>query len=246
MSANALARWLTKTDWRLLWISIACSAIYFFSPPWRPFTGSWALKGACVALLAVVAWRRLLGRERYLMTAALLLSSTGDVLLALGNRFFVYGLGAFLLAHLCYGALFVLYRPSPFRVRADQWALVAAVLLYSVALGWRIWPGLGDMKWPVVAYIAVITLMVTAAALAGFVTQLVVLGAVLFLISDSLIGLDRFHQKLAYADYWIWGTYYLGQLGLALGFLRELRQQQMPAPETAKKKKLRNKRNKRN
>lgn len=237
MSANALARWLTKTDWWLLWISIACAVIYFFSPPWRPFPGSWALKGACVTLLAVVAWRLLQGRERYLMTAALLLSATGDVLLALGNRFFVYGLGAFLLAHICYAALFVLYWPRPFRARADQWALVAAVLLYAGALGWRVWPGLGAMKWPVVAYIVVITLMVAAAALAGFVTQLVVLGAVLFLISDSLIGLDRFHQPLANADYWIWGTYYLGQLGLAFGFLRELRQEQMPAVETAKKRK---------
>ena len=244
MSANALVRWFNNTDRLLLIASIICSFIYFITPGSSAFTGRFVVKGAAVAFLAAIAWRLLRGRARYLLGAALVLSSAGDILLDLGERFFVYGLAAFLLAHICYGALFVLYWPRPFRPRADQWMLVAAVVIYAGALAWRIWPGLGAMRMrpPVLAYIIVITLMVVAAALARFVSQWVILGAVLFLISDSLIGLNRFHQPLSsfMVDYLIWLTYYLGQCGLALGFMRELWLEQRPVPERepARKKRM--------
>lgn len=242
MSADALVRYFNRTDYLLLAISIICATIYFFSPSWIPFPGGVVIKGATVSLLAVIVARMTAGRVRLLLGAALVLSAAGDVLLALGERLFIYGLVVFLIAHLFYLALWVSYWPRPFQARFDQWALLLAVIVYAVVLSWRIWPGLGGMKWPVVAYIIVITLMVAAAALAAFTTQMVVLGAVLFLISDSLIGLSRFHQPPPYASYWIWSTYYLGQCGLALGFLRELRRSQMPVVKRPSKKRLRRKR----
>ena len=51
-----------------------------------------------------------------------------------------------------------------------------------------LWPGLGGLKIPVLAYATAVTAMTVAAILAGFSRPFVWVGAVLFLISDSLIA----------------------------------------------------------
>jgi hypothetical protein len=44
-------------------------------------------------------------------------------------------------------------------------------------------------------------------------------GAVLFLISDSLLAIHKFKAPMPLRDYLVWSTYYLGQCGIALGYL---------------------------
>jgi hypothetical protein len=48
-----------------------------------------------------------------------------------------------------------------------------------------------------------------------------VIGALVFLISDSLIAVRRFRMSAPLAAIWIWPTYSLGQCAIAIGFLRE-------------------------
>jgi len=88
-------------------------------------------------------------------------------------------------------------------------------------LVWRVWPGLERLKVPVIIYVVIITTMVIAAVLAPFTSQLIGFGAVLFLISDSLLGLNKFRQPIPAAGYLIWATYYLAQCGIAMGLFRE-------------------------
>jgi uncharacterized membrane protein YhhN len=222
---------------RVFAISVLCAVVYLVTISRQPFPGSIVIKGAAVTFLAVIALRLLSGKDRWLMAGALFLSAAGDVLIELGDRYFLFALGAFALAHVLYPILFVGYwRTSGIGRGGDRYALVAATVLYSGVLLWRVWPGLGrpqssqNLKVPVTIYIALLTIMVITAVLAPFVSQLIGFGAVLFLISDSLLALTRFRQPVPFAPYLIWATYYLAQFGLAFGFFREGRRSQAAQP----------------
>jgi uncharacterized membrane protein YhhN len=92
----------------LLGVSIAAAILYYPA-------GGWVVaKGLTVSMLAVIAFRSRLP----LLGIGLAFGSLGDVLLDIDPpRFFVFGLGAFLLGHLTYTqygiALGWLTRPAP-------------------------------------------------------------------------------------------------------------------------------------
>jgi alkenylglycerophosphocholine/alkenylglycerophosphoethanolamine hydrolase len=85
-----------------------------------------------------------------------------------------------------------------------------------------LWPGLGDMRPAVVAYVIAISAMVwRAAARVGHTGAprpgewAGLAGAVLFALSDTLIAFDRFHAAVPGAATVIILLYWLGQLGIA-------------------------------
>lgn len=109
-------------------------------------------------------------RERRWLVAALLFSAAGDYLLAMPwwEPSFVLGLGAFLVAHLCFlAALLPLVRSSRSRLLAASVVLIACAAL----LAW-FWPRLIEqgMTVPVTLYMAVLAAMVCAALLAELPT----------------------------------------------------------------------------
>ena len=83
-----------------------------------------------------------------------------------------------------------------------------------------LWPSLGGLRLPVLAYICVITAMGVMSLLAGFPSWIVPAGALLFMLSDSLIAVGKFKHPIRYDNYLIWCTYYVGQVCIAVGFLR--------------------------
>ncbi len=224
MNTSTLAlsrkRGLSGIEQNLLLLSIACSAIYFVTKSWQPFTGSVVLKALCIGPLAVIAFRLLPSPNHWLLGGALAFSTLGDIFLDLRGMF-VQGLGAFLIAHLIYVALFVRNWRRPVRLGANQQISLAALLFFSLAQTMWLWPGLGQLAVPVACYIGAITLMVAAAIIGRFRQSWIVWGALLFLISDSLIGINKFKTPVPLQEYLVWATYYLGQCGIALGFLRE-------------------------
>jgi uncharacterized membrane protein YhhN len=76
-----------------------------------------------------------------------------------------------------------------------------------------LYPGLGAMRLPVALYVVAISAMVAAGVRAG---ELWAVGAVLFLISDSVLAWNRFRGHVPAEQYLIWTTYYGGQLLIAL------------------------------
>lgn len=204
----------------LLCLSAASSAIYVITQHWQPFPGSAAIKGCAVGALAVLALGlRGSRRDAGLLALGLALSTAGDVLLDLGAQFFVFGLGAFLLAHLTYISLFIRNRVRPPAPALPRLAAVLLILAYSGILSAWIVPSVGGLAAPVILYICAITTMVSTAILARFEQPWVLVGAILFLISDSLLAIHKFKTPVPLRDYLVWSTYYLGQCGIALGFL---------------------------
>lgn len=117
--------------------------------------------------------------------------------------------------------LFTRSWPRPLRPSARQKILVALVAVYFVAGCVWLWPDLGRLAVPALVYAAAVTAMTMSAILAGFSRPFVWIGALRFLVSDSLLAAGRFKVVLPLAAFPIWPTYYLGQYGITLGFLGE-------------------------
>jgi uncharacterized membrane protein YhhN len=200
----------------LRWLSVVCGFAYLVTAPWQPYAGSAIIKGLSVgplALLAFVAGSPVLG-------LALALSTLGDILLDLDpERLFVFGLGSFLIAHVVYIFLFVRNRRRTIALGASRVLLAALVLLYSIGVSAWLLPSLGGLIAPVAIYMCAITAMVVSAILARFQNPWIVVGAILFLISDSLLAVNKFKAPIPYRDFLVWSTYYAGQYGIAIGFL---------------------------
>ena len=141
------------------------------------------------------------------LVAALALSLAGDVLLMLPFDLFVPGLAAFLLAHVAYVVAFA----SP---ALSTLILLAPVAVVAVPLAARVVGAIDErsLRPPVIAYVAVLSVMVASALAYGAVAA--ACGAVLFMASDALIAWNRFVRRLAWAPVVIMVTYHLGQLGL--------------------------------
>jgi uncharacterized membrane protein YhhN len=209
--------------WAGLAYGIYLTVIALRSPPGVELTGHWdlqpAFKAAMAFLLAVAAVAHPIVRERRWLMPALLLSAAGDFLLAIPSwpPSFVFGLGAFLLAHVCFvGALLPLAAKAALsRIRIG--AVVLMCVSASALLVW-FWPHLGSEKLPVTAYIAVLTIMVCTAFMAQLPTAWAAAGAVCFALSDAMIAISRFilgNEALAVP---IWWLYAAAQILITAGF----------------------------
>jgi len=179
-------------------------------------------------------------RRRYyllhiLVLTGLFFSWMGDVFLHVsGNKidlaidkdlFFLLGLASFLLTQLIYIFAFRLPKgPNPvFKRRAY---LLVLVVGYGCLLIWFLYRGLGDMKIPIIIYAAVILTMLLAALnrhgkVNGISFMLVSIGALLFVASDSMLAINKFHQKFDFARILIMLTYVVAQYLIAVGCIRQ-------------------------
>ncbi|NNC82673.1 MAG: lysoplasmalogenase [Flavobacteriales bacterium] len=161
-----------------------------------------------------------------LLLLALVASLAGDVLLLpqIGPHGFLAGLFAFLCAHAIYIYLFTSVPQKVLEVsfiRKNPWVIFLSIL-FGLWMFYRLKPGAGDLLWAIVLYMLVIlTMLVTALDRKGKVSHrsyvLVSMGALLFVISDSVLAWNRFIEPLSQAPIWILGTYGLAQLAIAQG-----------------------------
>jgi uncharacterized membrane protein YhhN len=142
----------------------------------------------------------------------LLWSTLGDVFLMLPGDYFLYGLIAFLVAHLAYLVAFgqrerFLAREAPF---------IAYLIVAAGILAW-LWPGIpGPMRIPVVVYVAALGAMAAQAASIWSIRRdrmsaLAAIGGALFMFSDSLIALNRFGEPFEASRFLVLASYWLAQ-----------------------------------
>jgi uncharacterized membrane protein YhhN len=149
---------------------------------------------------------------------ALAFGLVGDVLLLDGERSsrFLGGLSAFLGGHLLYIAAFVMVGLS-----VNPWLVLPVVvclgcLVASRALLPSLWRA-GDR--PLAGAVATYMLVITVAAILAGATgrPLVAVGAALFVISDTVLSLDKFLTPVPRAHLWVMATYLLAQTGIVAG-----------------------------
>ena len=176
-----------------------------------------------VALMvaAAVTWQGAYDGRFVATMLALAFSLAGDVFLMQDRDILLPGLASFLVAHLCYIAAFGGPVLSPYSV-----FLAVSLIMFGGVLFLMVRHGLnradrGKLIPPVAVYVVVISVMVLTALTApgsngwerGAITAAAV-GALLFYVSDALIGLHRFVREMRRGPLAIIVAYHLGQIGL--------------------------------
>jgi uncharacterized membrane protein YhhN len=163
------------------------------------------------------------------LVAALFLCWAGDVLLmfAPGSElYFILGLIAFLIGHLFYIFCFrqIVWAQPGNLLATQKVRLIFPILLAGTGLMVIVFPTLGSMKIPVFIYSTVLMLMVSFAVLRlGRTNQAsfnwVLFGALLFMISDSILAINKFYSSFHWASVAIMATYILAQFAIVKGLL---------------------------
>jgi uncharacterized membrane protein YhhN len=150
-----------------------------------------------------------------LIIAGLVFSLFGDFFLMLRQQRFIAGLVSFLIAHFIYSYGFYQRLDIPLQWHYLLYFCVPALLYFAF-----LYSGLGKLKVPVLVYVSAIVLMTflslqvyltegTAFALAAFV------GALIFMLSDATLALNKFKQPFKAAQLMILTTYYVAQWAIA-------------------------------
>ncbi|HEY1193649.1 lysoplasmalogenase [Flavobacterium sp.] len=161
--------------------------------------------------------------------AALLLSWIGDVILLftdLGEIYFILGLVFFLIAHILYCILFNKLN----RIRKKQnktFFVIGSILIAAYLIGMVSFliPHLGDLEIPVSIYATVISIMLLFAFNGLLVWEkpgnlLIFLGAFFFVVSDSILAVNKFYLPIPKSSFFIMLTYLLAQYLIVLGVLK--------------------------
>lgn len=170
------------------------------------------------------------GRSRSVVFA-MCLSLLGDVLLMLqssATAMFIYGLFAFLLSHVFYILSYRQHREQNESqgLQGVQRARFAfPFILAGTGLIVVLYPVLGDLKIPVMFYALVLILMVVSALFRYGHTSavsfwMVFCGAVLFMVSDSVLAINKFLEPVSHSTFWIMLTYCSAQFLIVSGLLK--------------------------
>ncbi|KAK3988938.1 YhhN-like protein [Cladorrhinum sp. PSN332] len=222
--------------------SVASAIIYQVLVRSQPSWPRAIVKTASTALLSATAY---LHSGPPLLVGALALGSVGDAFLAWDDdNSFLFGLASFLVAHILYIVLFF----QTDIAAGDLSTKFYLLLTHSQARTWvagalagtvpgmikQLWPKVGrDLRVPVVVYSLTIYVMANLALTVE--SDKVVVGAVMFTASDSILAAGKFlvpfaveEEKKKKPEYGtlravmahaVWVLYYGGQLLIALGFL---------------------------
>ena len=206
---------------RKIILSIALFAVLLFLV--GVFTQNYTLRMVSkpVPVLALLALLKPNTNYRKLIFTGLVLSLVGDVLLESSPSMFVFGLLAFLSAHIAYIVAFIR--------RSRELVILPAVvfLVFGVAIFTFLYPGLGTMVVPVIVYITAIILMawrsIAQRKVDGYAIFAAV-GALFFVFSDSLIAFNKFYEPIPAARWLIIVTYWTAQYLIFYSAFKETRQ----------------------
>ena len=183
------------------------------------------------SLILLIVWFSVMGgwQVGWWFGLGLVFSLFGDVFLLLRSKFFIAGLVSFLLAHIAYIIGF-----AQTTVVYSWWMLVHIGIVMIVF--WIAYPRLiagvrrrleyKKLTIPVTLYMLTIIVMLVSALFCwfgpewGYIPAVIsAAGALLFVISDSLLAAGRFLHPIPYGNFMVMFTYHLGQLGIILGVL---------------------------
>lgn len=163
-------------------------------------------------------------RTTVLTAIALLFSLAGDVMLSMpGDIGFLIGLGCFFVVHLTYLVIFT----GPLRLQRVPLAALVLVAWF-VGLLALLAPHLGALLVPVAAYGLVLGGAATAALACN---RQIALGALTFLVSDTLLAFKLFYPGFTFwqIDVVIMVLYCTGQGLIIYGVTRELTRRRVAA-----------------
>lgn len=187
------------------------------------------LKPILIPLLAfgVYFYRKFPSKNTLLI--ALLFSWIGDVILLftdIAEIYFILGLVAFLISHITYCILF--NKQTKRGIKRNMVVFgIGSILIACYLIGMLsvLLPTLGDLRIPVTVYASVISIMLLF-AFNGFLiwkkpgNVYVFLGAIVFVLSDSILAVNKFHTPIEKSSFFIMLTYLVAQYLIVVGILK--------------------------
>jgi uncharacterized membrane protein YhhN len=190
-----------------------------FLPP------SWFMK--ILPLLILVLFTKKISKTTPLkiFTWGLLFSVLGDFFLDYDPvNWFVFGLGSFLIAHILY---ILSLTPISLLTAKKRSFIIAIYLIYGVSIFALISSDLGELYIPVLAYMSILLIMALTTLTSNKTNKWLIIGGLSFVISDSLLGINKFYNPIPHAQLLIMLSYYFAQYALVQGmFLAYKKQQQ--------------------
>ena len=187
------------------------------------------LKPFLLPLLVVAVYLSEKFKTKTLLLTALTFSWIGDVILLFADKgeiYFILGLVAFLVSHVFYIVLFSKQAISKtIKNKISFGAGIGLIVIYFLMMISTLAPKLGSLTVPVVIYAIVISTMLFYALKGSFQWntipyQSVLIGAVFFISSDSILAFNKFDQPIPYASFLIMITYLAAQFCIVWGILK--------------------------
>ena len=151
---------------------------------------------------------------------ALFFAFLGDTFL-LSDNYFLFGLSSFLIMQLLYAYCFFKQKG---RLTIYKTLGIIGIGLLTAFMLYNLLPDLGkELRVPVVVYSGSIGLMAMAAIARkdqGAQYKMILIGVVSFLISDSILGLNKFGNGFELAGLLVMLTYIIAQYLIVKGYLR--------------------------
>lgn len=179
-------------------------------------------------ILFIINLKPFRNRLHSFMFAGLIFSWAGDVILEFtqsNGNMFIFGLSCFLLAHIMYFTVFII-TPGKNCILSNCIFLLIPVIIYGVGLVFYLYDDLADMRIAVILYAIVILTMLTGAInrkekVKKASYYLVLTGAILFVISDSVIAIDKFSYHFESSVIVIMSTYIIAQYLIVTGYINQ-------------------------
>lgn len=209
-------------------IYLVISAIYLLITAFNQEEMARVVKPFLLPILLVAVYHTENFSTKKILLTALTFSWIGDVILLFADRgeiYFILGLVAFLLSHIFYIVLFNKQTISKtISNKLSFGAGIGLIVIYFSMMITTLGPKLGSLTVPVVIYAIVISTMLYFALKGSFQWKAipyhsVLIGAVLFISSDSILAFNKFYEPIPAASLLIMVTYLLAQYGIVKGIL---------------------------
>ena len=161
-----------------------------------------------IIALSVIIYRKQKTKYTIYISIGLLFALIGDVLL-IGENYFIFGLAAFLLAHILFTIAFLSVKKF-----FTKPIYLAILLSIGGAYYYFLYPHLEGYQIPVIIYLLTIVIMNWQALSLSRDKQqnniqLLGVAALLFSFSDGVIAYDKFVEPLSYSSILILPTYWM-------------------------------------
>jgi uncharacterized membrane protein YhhN len=190
---------------------------------------SWFIKPLLLPFLLLSVYKFGSFNTKNWLISALFFSWIGDVILLFadkGELYFIFGLVSFLIAHLLFIILFIKQNSEKIHKKKTlYWVGFILVLAYLLGMLLVLIPKLGSLKFAVGIYAITISLMLLQSIKGCFdwkkkAKYLILIGAIFFVSSDSILAINKFHSPLSNASFFIMITYLIAQFFITFGILK--------------------------
>lgn len=188
----------------IVFILDLCIIGFSLDSGWRFYTKPFLIP------ILIVYYRWNADKSNYLFIVGLILSFFGDLFLMFKGGF-ISGLSSFLLAHILYILSFRAY------FQKKNFYILPLIGIFVMGLFGFLFPHLGPMKIPVLAYAITIGTMLYVAL--GTTNKLLILGATLFVLSDSILAINLFYKHSIIGSLGVMFTYVMAQYMLVRGMI---------------------------